>query len=94
MWYARSAKFLQTPVLGGFRWLRSNGDTVFALGILAFGWFLVGLSTGWSILGKRRDASLESVAPSVTDPPLPGRHCGTSSTELPLRSETNGSLYN
>ena len=48
MWYARSAEFLQTPVLEVFRWLRSIGDTIFAVGILAFGWFVIGLSAGWS----------------------------------------------
>ena len=49
MWYARSAEFLQSPVLDTLRWLRSIGDTIFAAGILAVGWFVVGLTTGWSI---------------------------------------------
>ena len=56
MWYARSAEFLQTPVLQTFRWLRAIGDTVFAAGMLAMGWFIVGLTTGWSIRGRRDDA--------------------------------------
>ena len=56
MWYARSAEFLQTPVLEVFRWLRSIGDTIFAVGILALGWFVIGLSTGWSIRGVRPDS--------------------------------------
>ena len=55
MWYARSAEFLQTPVLEIFRWLRSIGDTIFAVGILAVGWFVIGLSTGWSVRGIRSD---------------------------------------
>ena len=55
MWYARSAEFLQTPVLEVFRWLRSIGDTIFAVGILAVGWFVIGLSTGWSARGIRSD---------------------------------------
>jgi nitric oxide reductase subunit B len=25
------------------------GDTIFAIGILALGWFVVGLKTGWSL---------------------------------------------
>ncbi len=57
MWYARSAEFLQTPVLDTFRWLRVIGDTLFAIGILAFGWFHLGLSTGWSVKGIRTDVS-------------------------------------
>ena len=47
MWYARSAEFLQTPLLETLRWLRAPGDTIFAVGMLAMGWFVVGLSTGW-----------------------------------------------
>ena len=42
MWYARSAEFLQTPWLEVARWLRSIGDTIFAAGILALGWFVIG----------------------------------------------------
>ena len=55
MWYARSAEFLQTPVLEVARWLRSIGDTIFAAGILAVGWFVIGLSTGWSSGETRQD---------------------------------------
>ncbi len=55
MWYARSAEFLQTPVLEVFRWLRSIGDTIFAVGILAFKWFVIGLSAGWSAGPVRQD---------------------------------------
>ncbi len=57
MWYARSAEFLQTPLMETFRWLRTIGDTVFAAGMLAMGWFVVGLTTGWSIRGTRDDAA-------------------------------------
>ncbi len=67
MWYARSAEFLQTPVLEVFRWLRTIGDTIFAVGILANGWFVIGLSTGWSVRGERADVAPnlpeEAVAP-------------------------------
>ena len=58
MWYARSAEFLQTPALEAARWLRSIGDTIFAVGILAFGWFVIGLSTGWSTGNVREDVEL------------------------------------
>ena len=63
MWYARSAEFLQMPVLEFARWLRSIGDTIFAVGILAFGWFVIGLSTGWSASAVRED--IREVAPTV-----------------------------
>ena len=49
MWYARSAEFLQTPIMDTLRWLRVLGDTVFATGVLALGWFILGLKTGWSL---------------------------------------------
>jgi nitric oxide reductase subunit B len=35
-WYARSAEFLHTPIMGTLRWLRVIGDTVFAIGVIAF----------------------------------------------------------
>ncbi len=57
MWYARSEEFMQTPVLEVLRWLRAPGDTIFAIGILAVGWFVVGLSTGWSLKGERDDVA-------------------------------------
>lgn len=34
-WYARSAEFLQTPVLNVLRWMRVPGDSIFALGAFA-----------------------------------------------------------
>ncbi|MFA7359827.1 MAG: nitric-oxide reductase large subunit [Candidatus Kapaibacterium sp.] len=49
MWYARSAEFMQDPILQVFRWLRIIGDTIFAIGTLALGWFVIGLKTGWSV---------------------------------------------
>ena len=49
LWYARSAAFLQTGVMHTLRWLRVLGDTIFALGTLALGWFILGLKTGWSL---------------------------------------------
>jgi nitric oxide reductase subunit B len=49
MWFARSAEFLQTPLMQNLRWLRVIGDTIFAAGIVALGWFVLGLKTGWSL---------------------------------------------
>jgi nitric oxide reductase subunit B len=34
-WYARSAEFLQTPVMEALRWMRVPGDTIFAFGAIA-----------------------------------------------------------
>jgi nitric oxide reductase subunit B len=52
MWYARSAEFMQTPLMDNLRWLRFIGDTIFAFGALGLGWFVLGLRTGWSIEGQ------------------------------------------
>jgi nitric oxide reductase subunit B len=47
-WYARSSEFLQTGLMNDLRWLRIPGDTIFAIGMFAFCWFLLGLLTGHS----------------------------------------------
>lgn len=44
MWYARSAEFMQQPILTVFRWLRTVGDTIFAIGALALFWFVFKLA--------------------------------------------------
>lgn len=49
MWYARSAEFLQQPVMQNLRWMRAIGDVVFAAGILGLAWFVIGLATGQSM---------------------------------------------
>ncbi len=49
MWYARSAEFMQSGPMHTLRWLRIVGDTIFAIGASALGWFVVGLKTGWSV---------------------------------------------
>ncbi len=49
LWYARSAEFLQNGTLQTIRWLRVIGDTIFASGVVALAWFVVGLKTGWSV---------------------------------------------
>lgn len=48
LWYARSADFLQQPLIEGLRWMRLVGDTVFLGGVAAFTWFMAGLWFGWS----------------------------------------------
>jgi nitric oxide reductase subunit B len=57
-WYARSPEFLQTPTMQTLRWLRVPGDTLFALGVLAMGWFKLGLLTGHSF--KKDSAQSEA----------------------------------
>ncbi len=54
-WYARSAEFMQTPTMNTLRWLRVPGDTLFALGVLAMGWFKLGLLTGHSFKSEGPD---------------------------------------
>ncbi|MBI5504339.1 MAG: nitric-oxide reductase large subunit [Deltaproteobacteria bacterium] len=48
LWYARSAEFLQQPLLQNLRWMRLVGDTIFLSGVATFVWFALGLMTGWS----------------------------------------------
>jgi nitric oxide reductase subunit B len=63
MWYARSAEFLQTPLMEKLRWLRVIGDTIFALGAVGIGWFVLGLKTGRSFADKSEEQqALEAAA--------------------------------
>ena len=55
MWYARSADFMQQPYMQTLRWMRVFGDTIFAVGILALAYFVLGLKTGWSLKGELSD---------------------------------------
>ncbi|MEK7780906.1 MAG: cbb3-type cytochrome c oxidase subunit I, partial [Verrucomicrobiota bacterium] len=63
MWYARSAEFLQQPLLQNLRWLRVIGDIIFAMGAVGIGWFVLGLKTGWSFADQSEEsAALAAVA--------------------------------
>jgi nitric oxide reductase subunit B len=74
MWYARSAEFLQTDLMDALRWLRVVGDTIFAVGIVGLGWFVLGLKTGWSISGSTSEArDLTDAYPPSTQPHLSAR---------------------
>jgi nitric oxide reductase subunit B len=44
MWYARSSEFMQLPHMHILRWLRVIGDSIFALGTLAFFLFVINLA--------------------------------------------------
>ena len=48
LWFARSAEFMQTPLMATLKWMRVFGDTIFAVGTLALVWFIFGLKGGWS----------------------------------------------
>jgi nitric oxide reductase subunit B len=55
-WYARSAELLQSPLLSFLRWMRVPGDIIFAAGVVALAWFIIGLKTGWSYRAASRAA--------------------------------------
>jgi nitric oxide reductase subunit B len=54
-WYARSAEFMQQPLIELLVWLRLPGDMVFSIGAVAITWFVVTL---W--LAPRQDVTLPS----------------------------------
>lgn len=64
LWYARSAEFLQQPVMESLRWLRIVGDTVFLFGVGALVWFVLGLWAGWSFQGSKAFAKPSPVRPA------------------------------
>jgi nitric oxide reductase subunit B len=45
-WYARSAEFLQQPLVHTLVWLRVPGDVIFSVGVLALAWFVFRLFVG------------------------------------------------
>ncbi len=68
MWYARSAEFLNTPLVNALKWLRAPGDTVFAIGMIALAWFVLGLRGGRSfekaVSGAADPADLSPASPA------------------------------
>ncbi|WP_038216687.1 cbb3-type cytochrome c oxidase subunit I [Xenophilus azovorans] len=42
-WYARSAEFMQKPIVDLLVWMRVPGDVVFSIGALALAWFVLRL---------------------------------------------------
>ena len=54
-WYARSPEFMQTSLMQTLRWMRLFGDTIFAIGAVAFVWFAINLMI------KRREPVIEPV---------------------------------
>ncbi|HET8692335.1 MAG TPA: nitric-oxide reductase large subunit [Steroidobacteraceae bacterium] len=59
-WYARSAEFMQQPIVDLLVWMRVPGDTIFSIGALSFTWFVLRL---W--VGPRREARLPAGAETV-----------------------------
>ena len=45
-WYARSAEFLQQPLMQTLVWLRVPGDVLFSVGVMALAWFVFRLYFG------------------------------------------------
>ena len=45
-WYARSAEFMQRPIIDLLIWLRVPGDTIFSIGAITFTWFVLRLWVG------------------------------------------------
>lgn len=67
LWYARSMEFMQHPTMEFLRWMRTIGDTVFAVGVVALAWFVFGLRTGWSL---KNEPENKSVAPEKKTRPV------------------------
>ena len=51
-WYARSAEFMQRPIVDLIVWMRVPGDIIFSIGGLALAWFVLRL---WIAPRKSRD---------------------------------------
>ena len=43
--YARSAEFMQQPMIDFLVWIRVPGDIIFSFGALTLAWFVLGLWT-------------------------------------------------
>ena len=42
-WYARSAEFMQKPLIQTLVWMRVPGDMIFSVGALSIAWFVLRL---------------------------------------------------
>ena len=52
-WYARSAEFMQQPIVELLVWMRVPGDTIFSIGAITLAWFVLRL---W--IAPRKDTAL------------------------------------
>ncbi len=60
-WYARSAEFMQQPIVDLLVWMRVPGDTLFSVGALMMAWFVASL---W--LRPRKEAAVAIEAEPAT----------------------------
>ncbi len=60
-WYARSAEFMQQPIVDMLVWMRVPGDTIFSVGALALAWFVLRL---W-IAPRTQPAKVEGATESA-----------------------------
>jgi nitric oxide reductase subunit B len=63
-WSARSSEFMQTELMQTLRWLRMIGDTVFALGAIAFVYFAINLM-------RQRPEKIATVLTPTKSPTIP-----------------------
>ncbi len=69
LWFARSAEFMEQPLVHQLRWMRAVGDTVFLSGVFSLVWWAIGLLTGRSYVQEpvqsspvlERDGAIPSV---------------------------------
>ncbi|WP_425600262.1 cbb3-type cytochrome c oxidase subunit I [Lysobacter arenosi] len=55
-WYARSAEFMQQPIVEMLVWMRVPGDTIFSVGAVSLAWFVLRL---W--VAPQREAALDAL---------------------------------
>ena len=60
-WYARSAEFMNQPIVDLLVWMRVPGDTIFSVGAVALAWFVLRL---W--IAPRRDTDVVGAAEAAT----------------------------
>ena len=59
-WYARSAEFLQRPLVDLIVWMRVPGDVIFSVGGLALAWFVLRLWLGPRKVSERLPAGAKT----------------------------------
>ena len=57
-WYARSADFMQKPIIDTLVWMRVPGDIIFSIGALSLCWFILEL---WLNPKAEEDSSKQNV---------------------------------
>ncbi|MBI2739026.1 MAG: nitric-oxide reductase large subunit [Rhodospirillales bacterium] len=67
-WYARSAEFMQQPIVDLLVWLRMPGDIIFSIGALALALFVIGLWVFPRRLGERPREAAEPMRPGEPRP--------------------------